>query len=80
MRRVLEDVRHDTAAANAASETNGSGETNGASTNGNGNKNGATEGGGGSLAIPEAVVEAVLKTTRECLDSVCEVDDSSTAG
>lgn len=96
VRRVLEDVRHDTAAASA--ETNGETNTNGAnsssSTNGNGNgnsKNGTSNttseagggsggGGGGSLAIPDAVVEAVLKVTRECLDAVCEVDDGSTAG
>ncbi|KAI1777705.1 hypothetical protein F4818DRAFT_439035 [Hypoxylon cercidicola] len=94
VRRVLEDVRHDTAAANAGSEPssgNGkaNGETNGASsggssTNGNGNKNGSASdgggGGGGSLALPEAVVDAVLKVTRDCLDAVCEVDDGSAAG
>ncbi|KAI1769556.1 hypothetical protein GGR53DRAFT_461273 [Hypoxylon sp. FL1150] len=75
VRRVLEDVRHDTA-------NGGGGEMNGASANGNGSKNGTSNAaeGGGSLAMPDAVVEAVLKTTRECLDSVCEVDDSSTAG
>ncbi|KAI0180279.1 hypothetical protein GGR52DRAFT_569028 [Hypoxylon sp. FL1284] len=93
MRRVLEDVRQDTAAASASSSFSDSntasnssgGETNGAATNGNGsnNKNGASNdssgggGGGGGLAIPDAVVDAVLKTTRECLDTVCEVDDDA---
>ncbi|KAI2639876.1 hypothetical protein GGS26DRAFT_542164 [Hypomontagnella submonticulosa] len=94
VRRVLEDVRHETAAASAASSenntTNGSGsssEVNGAANgNGNGNKAGGVNGSTSSndpsanLAIPQAVVDAVLKVTRECLDSVCEVDDGSTAG
>ncbi|OTB07168.1 hypothetical protein M426DRAFT_20226 [Hypoxylon sp. CI-4A] len=97
VRRVLEDVRQDTAAAAASSSSSNSesnnnnntnGETNGASTNGsnkvNGNSttttmttSGSTD---GSLALPQAVIDAVLKVTRESLESVCEVDDGSTAG
>ncbi|KAI1647575.1 uncharacterized protein F4817DRAFT_337086 [Daldinia loculata] len=99
VRRVLEDVRHDTAAAsdgttntttnsnsntnnnnnnnnNSTTSTNGSTKTNGASTN----TTTTTTTTDGSLAVPQAVVDAVLKVARECLDTVCEVDDGSTAG
>ncbi|KAI1375919.1 hypothetical protein F4677DRAFT_421256 [Hypoxylon crocopeplum] len=87
VRRVLEDVRHETTVA--SSSTNGGGEANGTSaTNGNGNSksgaNGTSSSGltadGASLAIPQSVVDAVLKVTRECLEVVCEVDDGSAAG
>ncbi|KAI0835543.1 hypothetical protein F5Y06DRAFT_121452 [Hypoxylon sp. FL0890] len=85
VRRVLEDVRHDTAAASSSSSTTENG-TNGGEVNGsNTNTNGASKANGasssdGSLAIPQAVVDAVLKVTRECLDAVAEVDDGATAG
>ncbi|KAF3063688.1 hypothetical protein GL218_01183 [Daldinia childiae] len=85
VRRVLEDVRHDTAAAsdgttnsnNNSTTTNGSSKTNGASNNNNTTTTTTTD---GSLAVPQAVVDAVLKVARECLDTVCEVDDGSTPG
>ncbi|KAI8966748.1 hypothetical protein F5Y11DRAFT_307751 [Daldinia sp. FL1419] len=93
VRRVLEDVRHDTASANdGAAAANNNSTSNGGSSNPNansttttnGNKaNGASSGSssdGTSLAIPQAVVDAVLKLARECLESVCEVDDGSAAG
>ncbi|KAI1636693.1 hypothetical protein F4809DRAFT_608022 [Biscogniauxia mediterranea] len=117
IRRVLEDVRHDTAAAAAAaeaeaadgsnnsnnntkngagagsgsgSEKNGSGgsEVNGsaaaAAATPNGNSNNSKNGAGGTadanLAIPTAVVEAVLKVARESLEAVCEIDDGATGG
>ncbi|KAI0377795.1 hypothetical protein F5Y04DRAFT_169691 [Hypomontagnella monticulosa] len=96
VRRVLEDVRLETAAANAnavSSSNSSSDNSNNAATNGevngsaNGNSNGTSKNGtadangNASLAIPQAVVEAVLKVTRECLESVCEVDDGgATAG
>ncbi|KAI0883404.1 uncharacterized protein GGS22DRAFT_166881 [Annulohypoxylon maeteangense] len=83
VQRVLKDVRHDTLALAAeSSETNGT--SNGkAGVNGtsNSNGNGASAGNGdtssnnNNLAVPQAVVDAVLKLTRECLESVCEVDD-----
>ncbi|OTA80176.1 hypothetical protein M434DRAFT_17875 [Hypoxylon sp. CO27-5] len=98
VRRVLEDVRHDTAAATSSSSsttttengTNG-GEVNGsganATTNGASKANGAPSSSSsssgtteGSLAIPQAVIDAVLKVTRECLEAVAEVDDGATAG
>ncbi|KAI1484291.1 hypothetical protein K445DRAFT_80250 [Daldinia sp. EC12] len=94
VRRVLEDVRHDTAAAsdgssatpnNTSSTTNST--TNGNNNNGNSKANGTTATtttttttSDGSLAVPQAVVDAVLKVARECLDTVCEVDDGSAAG
>ncbi|KAI1808529.1 hypothetical protein F4811DRAFT_548916 [Daldinia bambusicola] len=98
VRRVLEDVRHDTAAAsdgpssnnnnnnNNNNNSNTNSTTNGnngnAKTNGNSNSASATTSSStdGSLAVPQAVVDAVLKVARECLESVCEVDDGSTAG
>ncbi|KAI0603370.1 hypothetical protein F4775DRAFT_27822 [Biscogniauxia sp. FL1348] len=107
IRRVLEDVRHDTdaAAAEAADGSNnstkngaaaavsekngnGSGEVNGSAaastTNGNnGNSNNKSDMGGtadANLAIPTAVVEAVLKVARESLEAVCEIDDGATGG
>ncbi|OTA66751.1 hypothetical protein K449DRAFT_462751 [Hypoxylon sp. EC38] len=98
VRRVLEDVRHDTTAAASSSSsstststtengTNG-GEVNGSSanaaTNGASKANGAPSSSSGttegSLAIPQAVIDAVLKVTRECLEAVAEVDDGATAG
>ncbi|KAI0901762.1 hypothetical protein F4806DRAFT_12431 [Annulohypoxylon nitens] len=81
VQRVLKDVRHDTLAAAATDST--STETNGAS---NGNKVNGTNGssnnasGEPSLAVPQAVVDAVLKLTRECLESVCEINDGPAAG
>ncbi|KAI1213467.1 uncharacterized protein F4807DRAFT_266983 [Annulohypoxylon truncatum] len=90
VQRVLKDVRHDTFAASAAasSDPNSSeNNTNGTTSNGkagvngssNGNGNGSAGGGdnnsNNNLAVPQAVVDAVLKLTRECLESVCEVDD-----
>ncbi|KAI1107252.1 hypothetical protein F4804DRAFT_221393 [Jackrogersella minutella] len=90
VRRVLEDVRHDTAATttttdgSSSSEANGAAATNGSKPGGGGGgtTNGATTtaAGDGSLALPQAVVDAVLKVTRECLESVCEIDDASAAG
>jgi hypothetical protein len=80
IRRVLEDVRHDT--SNAESSTAAKGEVNGATTNGNNKKiNGATANGGvaesTNLAVPAAVVDQVLKVARERLEAVCEIDDSA---
>ncbi|KAI1484485.1 hypothetical protein F5X96DRAFT_664033 [Biscogniauxia mediterranea] len=116
IRRVLEDVRHDTAAAAAAaeaeaadgsnnskngagagsgsgSEKNGSGGSevngsaaaaaatpNGNNANSNNSKNGASGTADANLAIPTAVVEAVLKVARESLEAVCEIDDGATGG
>ncbi|KAK3313461.1 hypothetical protein B0H66DRAFT_643004 [Apodospora peruviana] len=76
LRRVMEDVRHDTALGGGASKaTNGTlgAEMNGTTKKTNGasdssNNNGTTAG-SSSLAVPQAVVEDTLKVTRECLDS-----------
>ncbi|KAI5928668.1 hypothetical protein F4810DRAFT_16890 [Camillea tinctor] len=89
IQRVLEDVRHDTAAVAAEAEANNNNTKNGtekngaelngaATTNGNnGNKNGTAD---ANLAIPAAVVETVLKVARESLEAVCEIDDGATGG
>ncbi|KAI0013654.1 hypothetical protein F4779DRAFT_346319 [Xylariaceae sp. FL0662B] len=126
VRRVLEDVRRDTAAAAATTAAAANNETasttsthtlaagtgtgavvadgvNGASSangtkkgvngtaaagNGGGVGGGSTDGASSSsntnsLAVPPAVVDAVLKVARDSLDAVCEIDDgasSSTGG
>jgi hypothetical protein len=105
LRRVLEDVRQDTAFSpngpanntngKAAAATNGASDENGV--NGNGNSSSSSSSGSGkkggdatngaatingnasdrpSLAIPQTVVDEALKVTRDCLDSVCEIDES----
>ncbi|RWA14325.1 hypothetical protein EKO27_g817 [Xylaria grammica] len=110
IRRVLEDVRRDSAAATAASApsnnpssttvnnnqtsatnpnepnpgkdgVNGAAVVNGASRTA-GSVNGTAVGADNTtnLAIPTAVVEAVLKVVRESLEAVCEVEPDGSAG
>lgn len=67
LRRVIEDVRHDTAvgAANGTAEVNGKkSTTNGETTNRTGS----------GLAVPQAVVEDALKVTRESLEGLVAVE------
>ncbi|KAI0021990.1 hypothetical protein F4780DRAFT_240188 [Xylariomycetidae sp. FL0641] len=103
MRRVLEDVRHETEAlASSSSSSSNPTKTDGTAangattttttttTNGANNKNGvngtaaATDGttatAPANLAIPQAVVDAVLKVARESLESVCELEDGPAGG
>ncbi|KAI0879731.1 hypothetical protein GGS24DRAFT_438649 [Hypoxylon argillaceum] len=109
IRRVLEDVQRETAAAavtnNASSASTTANNTQTSTTNANEpnttNKDGAngaaavngasrTVGsvngvsgsvdGNSNLAIPTAVVEAVLKVVRESLEAVCEVEPDGSAG
>ncbi|KAI3337317.1 hypothetical protein HD806DRAFT_35484 [Xylariaceae sp. AK1471] len=112
IRRVLEDVRRDTASAlSSSSNTNSSstttatienntqsstnatesnstnkdggvnGTTNGTSKTASSSVNGSVEGvGTTNLAIPTAVVEAVLKVVRDSLEAVCEVDPDGPTG
>ncbi|KAK6841633.1 hypothetical protein PG990_006370 [Apiospora arundinis] len=81
IRRVLEDVRHDTQAKAAAEEGGKNGEVNGNATNGNSKKaaNGAASD-ANSLAMPSTVVDDVLKFTREKLDDICYVADDGDDG
>ena len=93
LRRVLEDVRQDTAfspsgatnTTNGKAAANGTSDENGATAVVNGSKKGdatngaATNGSTGdrpSLAMPQNVVDEALKVTRDCLESVCEIDES----
>lgn len=83
LRRVIEDIRHDTALGgglSAKANTNGTTEVNGTkkSANGDNANNGTSAAGAGapSLAVPQSVVEDAIKVTRECLEMVCEIDDS----
>ncbi|KAI1180310.1 hypothetical protein F4777DRAFT_529667 [Nemania sp. FL0916] len=102
IRRVLDDVRRDTAAvvsaANTAGNTqtsavganepstagkdapNGSAAVNGASKPAAGINGALASSDGSNLAIPAAVVDAVLKVVRESLESVCEVEPDGPAG
>ncbi|KAI1742543.1 hypothetical protein F4680DRAFT_446109 [Xylaria scruposa] len=60
---------------------NGAAAVNGASrTAGGVNGNAAGADGTANLAIPTAVVEAVLKVVRESLEDVCEIDPDGSAG
>ncbi|KAL2127925.1 hypothetical protein VTI74DRAFT_9988 [Chaetomium olivicolor] len=83
LRRVLEDVRQDTALA--PNNTNGGAAVNGEGVNGKKSEvtNGAPTNNGTSarpsLAVPQTVVDEALKVTRECLDSVCEMEENGTA-
>ncbi|KAK8049262.1 hypothetical protein PG994_010992 [Apiospora phragmitis] len=79
IRRVIDDVRHDTQAKAAAVEDSKIGEANGTATNGNNKKavNGAA-GDANNLAIPATVVDDVLRVARERLEAVCEIDEGST--
>ena len=61
LRRVLEDNRADTPSSPAAA-TNGDA----SKTSGSADKVG--------LALPQGIVDEALKTTRECLDEVCEME------
>jgi hypothetical protein len=88
LRRVLEDVRQDTALApngttngTTAKAINGASEENGAGVNGkkSDGTNGTSSNGAGarpSLAIPQSVIDDALKVTRDCLDTVCDIDES----
>jgi hypothetical protein len=88
LRRVIEDVRQDTAlgpnpnkAVNGGTSSSEEGSTvNGKKTDGgtNGNANNGVASNRPSLAVPQSVVEEALKVTRESLDTVCEMDDSGT--
>ncbi|KAH6636454.1 hypothetical protein F5144DRAFT_180685 [Chaetomium tenue] len=64
------------AAANGTSEENGTPVPNGSKTNGAAANNGTGAGARPSLAVPSTVVDEALKVTRDCLDSVCEMDES----
>ncbi|KAK4174784.1 hypothetical protein QBC36DRAFT_34886 [Triangularia setosa] len=90
LRKVMEDIRHDTALAPSSTSkaTNGTpapgsdenGTPNGAK-NVNVNGNGIRAAGGAgqnSLALPQAVIDDALRVTREALEQVCEIepDDS----
>ncbi|KAM5345412.1 hypothetical protein ACJ41O_011274 [Fusarium nematophilum] len=79
LRRVLEDVRHDSALNPVSSSSNGNSAkpaTNGDAAKVNGAEKGASK---PSLAVPEAVVEEALRITRESLEAVCEIEDDRTA-
>lgn len=81
IRRVLEDVRNDTQAkSNDESSTkNGEVNGNGTATNGKSKVNGANAAAANNhpLAIPNAVVDDVLRVTRGSLEAVCEIDESA---
>ncbi|KAM3512846.1 hypothetical protein MY11210_003476 [Beauveria gryllotalpidicola] len=85
LRRVLDDVQEATAkaaAAAAATTTTASAAAAGAATTTNGKAAPTTNGSTAtttdvklSLAVPQAVVEDTIRVTKECLESVCEIED-----
>ncbi|GFP57299.1 hypothetical protein ACSS6W_010431 [Trichoderma asperelloides] len=75
LRRVLEDVRE--GQPSSTSSANGK-SSSAATTNGNGDTkktNGTPASDKSPLAIPTSVIEEALRITRECLDSVCEIEE-----
>ncbi|KAK5989161.1 hypothetical protein PT974_10661 [Cladobotryum mycophilum] len=84
LRRVLDDVRQDSSAnptTTTSSSTNGKASTNGdapPSKKANGAAAAAAAAAAAEksgLAVPISVVEEALKTTRECLEAICEIED-----
>ncbi|EGX96314.1 hypothetical protein CCM_00970 [Cordyceps militaris CM01] len=73
LRRVLDDIHEATnkAAAAATTTTNGSSSSKAAAA--------ATNGTDGTtllaLAVPQAVVDETMRVTKECLETVCEIED-----
>ncbi|RFU79015.1 hypothetical protein TARUN_3217 [Trichoderma arundinaceum] len=74
LRRVLDDVREGQPSTSSTTSANGK---SGATTNGDTKKtNGASSASEKlPLAIPTSVIEEALRITRECLDSVCEIEE-----
>ncbi|CAH0043304.1 unnamed protein product [Clonostachys solani] len=74
LRRVLDDIRSDSLASGGgggAKPTNGDAKANGNSNTGTSDKT--------SLAVPESVLEDALRTTRESLEALCEVEDDGSS-
>ncbi|CAI6092253.1 hypothetical protein V2G26_020888 [Clonostachys chloroleuca] len=71
--RVLDDIRSDSLASGGAKPTNGD-----SARSSNGNSNTATSD-KTSLAVPESVIEDALRTTRESLEALCEVEDDGSS-
>ena len=63
--RVIQDVRADTLAARNSTQTNGTSSS----------KVGKGDGERQSLALPKAVVDEGVRVTRECLETVCTVEE-----
>ncbi|EJP68848.1 hypothetical protein MY5147_002177 [Beauveria neobassiana] len=75
LRRVLDDVQEATAKAAAATNNTAAAGTNGKAaptTNGSTTTNNDVK---LALAVPQAVVEDTIRVTKECLESVCEIED-----
>ncbi|KAM0436074.1 hypothetical protein ACHAPT_002966 [Fusarium lateritium] len=84
LRRVLADVRHDSALNPVSSSTNGkpaatNGDTAAAAAKANGSSTTDTAAKTPSLAIPESVVDEALRVTREHLEAICDIEDEEAA-
>ncbi|KAM3444571.1 hypothetical protein NHJ13734_001221 [Beauveria thailandica] len=84
LRRVLDDVQEATAkaAATAMATTTTSSSSTAAAATTNGKAAPTTNGSTTTtndvklaLAVPQAVVEDTIRVTKECLESVCEIED-----
>ncbi|PHH59203.1 hypothetical protein CDD80_1853 [Ophiocordyceps camponoti-rufipedis] len=79
LRRVLDDIRASvrpppsskTTTMTAAAAAGPNGESKAVATT-----NGLSPAAIPCLAVPESVIEEALRVTRECLDDICEIDDS----
>ncbi|KAH8909900.1 hypothetical protein BR93DRAFT_976104 [Coniochaeta sp. PMI_546] len=78
VRRVMDDVRHQTAMGSSANgvETNGSNGTKKDKQHVNGSSADSED--KANLALPQAVVEDALRVTRESLEMVCEIEGDGT--
>ncbi|CAG9996493.1 unnamed protein product [Clonostachys byssicola] len=74
--RVLDDIRSDSLAG--GKPTNGDSAKSSGSSSSNGNSNTSTSD-KASLAVPESVIEDALRTTRESLEALCEVEDDGSS-
>lgn len=73
LRRVLEDVQHDSANNTKSTSSNGKSSTNGDASKVNGS---SSDGTNASLAVPDVVVEEALRATRDALETVCDIDEN----
>lgn len=79
LRRVLEDVRNDSAGQAATASSTANGDSGGVKVNGNGTSSSGSSD-KISLAIPDSVIEEALKVTRASLEAVCDVvEDTNSA-
>ncbi|KAJ6444759.1 alpha/beta hydrolase fold protein [Purpureocillium lavendulum] len=80
LRRVLDDVRADSASSSSSSSAPSTAKNGSKTPNGDAKKvNGAAADAAGdkpNLALPDTVLQEALRVTRESLEAVCDVDEA----